>query len=533
MTTITENKKLLKKKNFYFYIFLLILVSFFFNQYYAHIGVLPVDTFSTFNGGYDVLNGRLPFRDYWTAKAPLLDLIQAFFFKVFGISWFSYSAHASVFNSLFALSTFFTLRKFNLDLKYCFIYSLLASLLMYPTYGIPFSDHHASILCMISIYCLCLAIKTNKDFYWFFLPIFLFLAFFSKQAPSGYIGVLILAISLIYFSLNFRISKIVNAFLGSLFIISIFALAIFFYNISIESLILQHFLFPLSLGESRLDWLFPLEFKRFVWRHKLIYLSLSIPIFILIKNSLKNYKYVFSRESLIIVLLIGTGLIFISHQLLTINGLFIFFLIPVFSGFSHTFSQYYFKKKNTIIFLLVLSFISTVYYHQKYISKRDTLLLRNVDLTKSIDASILDDKLKNLKWITRNYPENPKEEIQNLLDSIEIIKNDKRNKMIVTDYQFISVILSINDNSAVRIWWRHHLYPTPQEKYFDEWKEFFLKSIKKNNIEVIYTVHPLEGEDDVLKNMINKECSFKNKINNILDLQVLKDCEELKTYSNL
>lgn len=533
MTTITENKKLLKKKNFYFYIFLLILVSFFFNQYYAHIGVLPVDTFSTFNGGYDVLNGRLPFRDYWTAKAPLLDLIQAFFFKVFGISWFSYSAHASVFNSLFALSTFFTLRKFNLDLKYCFIYSLLASLLMYPTYGIPFSDHHASILCMISIYCLCLAIKTNKDFYWFFLPIFLFLAFFSKQAPSGYIGVLILAISLIYFSLNFRISKIVNAFLGSLFIISIFALAIFFYNISIESLILQHFLFPLSLGESRLDWLFPLEFKRFVWRHKLIYLSLSIPIFILIKNSLKNYKYVFSRESLIIVLLIGTGLIFISHQLLTINGLFIFFLIPVFSGFSHTFSQYYFKKKNTIIFLLVLSFISTVYYHQKYISKRDTLLLRNVDLTKSIDASILDDKLKNLKWITRNYPENPKEEIQNLLDSIEIIKNDKRNKMIVTDYQFISVILSINDNSAARIWWLHHLYPTPQEKYFEEWKDFFLKSIKKNNIEVIYTVHPLMGEKDVLENMVSKKCSSKSKINNILDLQVLKNCEEIKKYPNL
>ena len=123
MTSVEENKKLYKKKNFYFYIFFLILISFFFNQYYAHIGVLPVDTFSTFNGGYDVLNGRLPFRDYWTVKAPLLDLIQAFFFKIFGVSWFSYAAHASVFNSLFALSTFFTLRKFNLELKYCFIYS--------------------------------------------------------------------------------------------------------------------------------------------------------------------------------------------------------------------------------------------------------------------------------------------------------------------------------------------------------------------------------------------------------------------------
>jgi len=517
--------KVFQKNKFFFYVFFLVLISFFFNQYYAHIGVLPVDSFSTFNGGYDVLNGRLPFKDYWTVKGPLLDLIQALFFKIFGISWFSYAAHASVFNTLFALATFFTFKKFDLELKYCFVYSLLASLLMYPTYGTPFTDHHASILCMISIYCLILAIKTNKDFYWFFLPIFLFLAFFSKQAPTGYIGVLILGISLIYFLFNFKISKIVNGFLGSLFIISIFVLIIFFYEIPIKSLILQHFLFPISLGESRMEWLFPLEFKRFVLRHKLIYLSLSIPIIILIKNCFKNYRHIVSEDSLISLTLLGTGLIFISHQLLTINGLFIFFLIPVFSGFSHIFSNHYFNKKNIIYFLIALSLISTIYYHQKYIFKRDTLILRNVDFKKSIDASIIDNKLKNLKWITHNYPENPEKEISNLLESIEVIKKDKRNKMIVTDYQFISVILSINDNSVARIWWDHHLYPTSNEKYFEEWKEFFLRNIKKNNIEIIYTVHPLEGEADVLDNMMNKKCYSKKKINDILDLQVLKKCE--------
>ena len=50
--------------------------------------------------------------------------------------------------------------------------------------------------------------------------------------------------------------------------------------------------------------------------------------------------------------------------------------------------------------------------------------------------------------------------------SIEIIKQDSRKKMIVTDYQFISVLLSINDNSAARVWWRHHIYPDVHEKYF-------------------------------------------------------------------
>ena len=34
---------------------------------------------------------------------------------------------------------------------------------MYPTYGIPFTDHHVSIFSMLSIYALILAIKTNKN----------------------------------------------------------------------------------------------------------------------------------------------------------------------------------------------------------------------------------------------------------------------------------------------------------------------------------------------------------------------------------
>ena len=30
------------------------------------------------------------FKDYWTIKEPFIDLIQAIFFKLFGVSWFSY-----------------------------------------------------------------------------------------------------------------------------------------------------------------------------------------------------------------------------------------------------------------------------------------------------------------------------------------------------------------------------------------------------------------------------------------------------------
>ena len=84
-----KNKNLLSTSLVIF----LIIFSITFNQYYGYIGILPIDSFLVFNSGYDVLNGYYPFKDYWTIKEPFIDLIQAIFFKLFGVSWFSYVLH--------------------------------------------------------------------------------------------------------------------------------------------------------------------------------------------------------------------------------------------------------------------------------------------------------------------------------------------------------------------------------------------------------------------------------------------------------
>ena len=98
-----QNKPFINRYSLLIYIFFLVLISFSINQYYAYIGVLPVDSFSTFNAGYDLLNGAVPFKDYWVLKGIVLDIIQSTYFKLFGVSWFSYSLHSSTFNSIFAL----------------------------------------------------------------------------------------------------------------------------------------------------------------------------------------------------------------------------------------------------------------------------------------------------------------------------------------------------------------------------------------------------------------------------------------------
>ncbi len=514
----------------YIYSFLLILISFSVNQYYAFSGVLPVDSFSTFNAGYDILNGSLPFKDFWTIKGPVLDIIQALYFKIFGVSWVSYAFHSSSFNSIFALATFFTLRRFELDTKYAFFYSSLSSILMYPTYGIPFTDHHVAIFSILAVYSLCLAIKLNQNIYWTLIPIFLFLGFFTKQTPAGYFGILISFISILYLFKNFRLNIIFIGLISSLILILIFFLLLFIYEIPLKSFFIQYLLFPISLGETRIEWLLPFEFQRFVFRHKLIYLALSVPIYLLFKSIFQNILSILDKDNLIFLLLFGTLLIFITHQLMTINGLFIFFLIPVFAGFSHKFSEKFKKKKLFLSFFIILSLVSTIYYHQKYVSKRDTLLLRDVNLKNTVDSSAIDKKLKGLKWITHHYPNNPNDEIKELIETVSEIKKDTRKKMLVTDYQFISVILGINDNSAARIWWRHHIYPEPNKLYFEEWKNFLINKILKEKIEVIYTIKPLEGEENIFEGLIKSNCYSTNKINEILIEQKLNDCKELKLF---
>ena len=204
-----------QKKIFYFIILIIFSISI--NQYYGYKGINPLESFFSFNSGYDVLNGYYPFKDYWTITGPFIDFIQALFFKIFGVSWFSYVLHASIINFIIVISTFYILNKFKLDITYCFLYSLLISILAYPSSGTPYVDHQSSYFSIIAIYCFILALKTNLKIYWFFLPIILGIAFLIKQAPSGHIFLIILILSIIHFFFNFHLKKLFFIIFGLFF----------------------------------------------------------------------------------------------------------------------------------------------------------------------------------------------------------------------------------------------------------------------------------------------------------------------------
>ena len=112
--------KMLTKKNFL--LFFLLVFSFLINFYYGSRGVLPQDTFAFFDSGFRVLNGSIPFKDYWTISGPVIDFFQLIIFSIFEINWTSYMIQGSILNSLITIFTFYVFVTVGLNKYYSFFY---------------------------------------------------------------------------------------------------------------------------------------------------------------------------------------------------------------------------------------------------------------------------------------------------------------------------------------------------------------------------------------------------------------------------
>ena len=142
----------------------------------------------------------------------------------------------------------------------------------------------------------------------------------------------------------------------------------------------------------------------------------------------------------------------IFHQILTKNQTFIFFLVPLLVAFSHiAIEETKLKKKNMLfLFLVVFCILVTAKYHFRFNEGRKFHELSSVDLSKSVPATKIHDKLKGLQWISPEYKNNVEQEI-NLINNIKNhLKSDKRKKMVVTNYSFFSIILNERTSNSLK-----------------------------------------------------------------------------------
>ena len=159
-------------------------------------------------------------------------------------------------------------------------------------------------------------------------------------------------------------------------------------DINLKDFFYQYYLYPKSLGGTRFDWLFPFEFQRIFWRYKLQYISIAILIYIFIKFTFYKKEYKFLRLYYFLSLILFC-LLTIMHQLMTINAIFIYCLIPIFCAFSNIYGLKYLNSKKIISnFLIVLTLCSTVYYFLNYVNNRTFMDLRGIELNNSVTENL-------------------------------------------------------------------------------------------------------------------------------------------------
>ena len=153
---------------------------------------MPIDTFGFFDTGYNILNGQLPMRDYWAYTGLTVDYLQSLFFLIFGNNWHSYIIHSSFINVVSSLVFYFFLRDLKISKIFSLIYTFSFATLLYPVSGTPFAYLHAYIFSILAVMIFFLLNNSKKRKFLIFIPLIFFLAFFSMQTPTIYIGLVLL-----------------------------------------------------------------------------------------------------------------------------------------------------------------------------------------------------------------------------------------------------------------------------------------------------------------------------------------------------
>ncbi len=491
----------------------LTIYSFIINWFSGNIGVLPIDSFGFLDTGYSILHGKLPIRDFWIFTGLTVDYMEAFFFLIFGNNWNSHLAHASFMNIIATISFYIFFRSLDLKLIPSTLYSLSFATLCYPVTGTPFAYIHSYIFSWLSIIILILAIKHKKNFFWFLLPFLCFFSFLSMQTPASYISVILL-ITISFYLLTYRDFKSFKIFLvGCFSSLILFIFFLFITKTPIINFIYQYILFPLTIGEGRLSssesayisLADQLNFKRIFSDFKFIHFFLLPLIFMSFKYFKKNKGIV----NFVNFIIISSSLAFLFNQLVTANQIYIFSLIPILAAVLHFNLIRHGSNSKIIILVCLVVVIASVKFHFRYNLDRKFHDLENVDKSEAINASEIHKNFNNLKWI--NKFDNPKIETEVIKKAITVIKDDNREKILITHYQFISTFLEQNLNLLNRWYlWDNNTHPTENHKYFSFYKSMVDENLSSNNIKVIYLLgQENEISFDKVKNYFTDKC-FKS-----------------------
>ena len=225
------------------------------NFHYGPRGFMPLDHSVVFDGGWRILSGQVPFRDFTTPNALTPSFLQAGFFLAFGVTWKAYVLHATVFNALFAVLVYALLRLSGGSRLTAAFYAGLSGIVFYPPLGVPFHDQHAFVFTLLAITLAVCARRVHGPrrqlVLWMLVPLALSAAALSKQTPVLLGTPIVLALALVGAPSVARAVKGLAA--GSAASLAILAAAGFAGDVDWELVWVYLVQLPLATGGARGD----------------------------------------------------------------------------------------------------------------------------------------------------------------------------------------------------------------------------------------------------------------------------------------
>lgn len=118
-------------------------------------GFFPLDQSNVFEGGYRLLLGQVPYRDFLMPVGPLAFLIQAPFLAIFGVNVRALLLHAGVVNALAALLAVLCVKRLFPDaIVPAYLAGLVTAAWFYPVFGSPVFDQTALFFHLLALFVL-------------------------------------------------------------------------------------------------------------------------------------------------------------------------------------------------------------------------------------------------------------------------------------------------------------------------------------------------------------------------------------------
>ena len=469
-----------KRYQHYVYLLLISLFAFYINKFSGNNGIVPLDSFQHFDTSILILRDIYPIRDYWMTTGFFINFIQSVFFYVFGLNWQTYVLHASFFNIIISCSSYLFFNSLKIDLKYCFFYSICIATLFYPTSGTPLIYFHSSFFSIISMYLFIIAYLNKSSLSSFLIPFFMVMGFLCAQIPSAYINLLIILSFTIIFRKERKLSR--YFILGSVVAFLFFTIFILITKIQFYDFYFQHILFSLNVGLSRLlsegssfSKFSDITFDRVFFDFKFIYIFLLPLMFVAIKKSLSNDK-IEKHNNLVNYFFLISIILFIYYQLTTNNQLFIYFLIPIIAAFLQMNLIFFYEKKLIkLLFIIIISFITVKYGYRNIVEKRFNDF-QWTDMSLHVQGDKINKNLSGLKWVTPKYwglsPE-VKNEVKIIKKVSNILTEDKRNKVLMTNYQLFLVTSKSHIYYTQPTFFLNSTQPDINNKYYKYYTEYY------------------------------------------------------------